>query len=203
MATVYIEGLSALLLHTIDAIDSTSFILSTSLCILPPSPRGSAQQMPHSHSVDNCSLRFCGKGRQLDLGKSRSRTQFSQRNQLPASDRFWAYVCVFGPVVMEMVMVPKTLSQVGWLRQRQHQSIHRLKAFYWPKLPETQSFQSAQRFLWKRYYCRNAAFSRTAPKQASQSGSPSGSQAGSQTATQEYCQGVCLHQRSLSAVKTG
>jgi len=34
-------------------------------------------------------------------------------------------------VMMVMVMVPKALSQVGWLRQRQCQSINRLKAFYW------------------------------------------------------------------------
>jgi hypothetical protein len=46
-------------------------------------------------------------------------------------------------MVMVMVMVPKALSQVGWLRQRQRQSLHRHIAFYWPKLPETQSFQSA------------------------------------------------------------
>jgi len=119
--------------------------------------------MPHSHSVDNCSLRYYRKDRQLDFGKSRSSTQFSQQNLQPASRRFWAYVCAFGPglmammammemmmMVMVMVMVPKVLSQVGWLRQHQRQSFHRLKAFYWPKLPDTQSFQSAQRFFWKR-----------------------------------------------------
>jgi hypothetical protein len=29
------------------------------------------------------------------------------------------------------------LRQVGWLRQHQRQSFHRLRAFYWPKLPQT------------------------------------------------------------------
>ena len=50
--------------------------------------------MPHGHGVDNCILRFCRKGRQLDLGESRSPTQIFLRNQLPASRRFWAYVCI-------------------------------------------------------------------------------------------------------------
>jgi len=100
--------------------------------------------MPHTHGVDNCSLRFRRKGRQLDLGESRSPTQIFQRNLVPASHRLWAYVCAFGPglmrkmaMVMVMVMVlaiviivPEVLIQVGWLRQRQHQSIHRLRAFY-------------------------------------------------------------------------
>jgi len=110
--------------------------------------------MPYGHGVDNCSLRFCRKGRQLDLGESRSPTQFSQRNLQPVSHRFWAYVCAFGPglmvvMVMVMVMVPKALSQVGWLCQRQRQSFHRLQAFYWPKLPQAQSFHTAKSFLWK------------------------------------------------------
>jgi len=101
--------------------------------------------MPHGHGVDNCSLRYCRKGRQLDLGESRSPTQIVEQNLLPASHRLWAYVCAFGPglmVMMAMVMmtmvivsvmviiVPEVLGQVGWLRQRQHQSFHRLIAFY-------------------------------------------------------------------------
>jgi len=53
--------------------------------------------MPHGHGVDNCSVRFCRKGRQLDLGESRSPTQSSQRNSLPASHQLWVYVCTFGP----------------------------------------------------------------------------------------------------------
>jgi len=87
--------------------------------------------MPHDHGVDNCSLRYCRKGRQLDLGESRSPTQIFRRNLLPASHRLWAYVCTFGPglmvmvaMVMAMVMVsvmviivPEALRQVGWLRQ--------------------------------------------------------------------------------------
>jgi hypothetical protein len=68
-------------------------------------------------------------------------------------------------MVMVMVMVPNALSQVGWLRQRQCQSINRLK----PSIG--QSFhklrvQSAQRFLWKRYSCRSSPLSSTALKQA-------------------------------------
>jgi hypothetical protein len=46
-------------------------------------------------------------------------------------------------MVMEMVMAPEVLRQVYWLRERQCQSTHRLRAFYWPKLPKTQSFPSA------------------------------------------------------------
>ena len=40
-------------------------------------------KMPPSHGVDNCSLRFSRKGRQLDLGQSRSPTQISQRILAP------------------------------------------------------------------------------------------------------------------------
>ena len=88
--------------------------------------------MPHDHGVDNCSLRFCRNGGQLDLGESRSPTQIFQRNLLLASHGLWAYVCVFGPglmvmiamVMMVMVMVsvmviivPEALRPVRWLRQ--------------------------------------------------------------------------------------
>jgi hypothetical protein len=52
--------------------------------------------MPYGHGVDNCSLSFCRKGRQLDLGESRSPTQIFQRNLLLASYQLWAYVCAFG-----------------------------------------------------------------------------------------------------------
>jgi hypothetical protein len=45
-------------------------------------------------------------------------------------------------VMMAMVMVlvlviikTETLGHVGWLRQYQRQSFHRLRAFYWPKIP--------------------------------------------------------------------
>jgi len=89
--------------------------------------------MPHVHGVDNCSLRFCSKGRQLDLGESRSPSRIFQRNMLPASHRLWMYVCIFGPglmVMMAMVMmamvivsvmviiVPEALREVGCLYQR-------------------------------------------------------------------------------------
>jgi hypothetical protein len=106
--------------------------------------------MPHDHGVDNCSLRFCRNGRQLDVGESRSPTQIFQQNLLLASHGLWAYVSAFGPglmvmamVMMAMVMmatvmtamvmvsvmviiVPEALRQVGWLRQ----SFYRLRAFY-------------------------------------------------------------------------
>ena len=115
--------------------------------------------MPHGHGVDNCSLRFRRKGRQFELGESRSPTQIVQRNLVLASHRLWAYVCAFALELMEMVamamamamamalamamamamamvlvlviiiIVPEVLRQVGWLRQRQHQSFHRLRAF--------------------------------------------------------------------------
>ena len=38
-------------------------------------------------------------------------------------------------MVMVMAMVPKALSRVGWLRQHQCESINRVQAIYWPKLP--------------------------------------------------------------------
>jgi hypothetical protein len=41
--------------------------------------------MPHGHGIDNCSLPFCRKGRQLKLGESRFPTKIFQWNLLPAS----------------------------------------------------------------------------------------------------------------------
>jgi len=41
--------------------------------------------MPHGHGVDTCSLRIRRKGRQFDLGESRSPTQIFQRNPVPTS----------------------------------------------------------------------------------------------------------------------
>jgi len=65
-------------------------------------------------------------------------------------------VCAFGLGLMVMVIVllmviivPEEIGQVDWLRQRQHQSFHRLRAFYWPKLPQTESFPSTKSFPWK------------------------------------------------------
>jgi len=52
--------------------------------------------MSHGHDVDNCSLRFCMIGIQLDAGESRSRTQIVQWNLLFASHPLWASVCVSG-----------------------------------------------------------------------------------------------------------
>jgi len=123
--------------------------------------------MPQCHGVDNCSLRFCRKGGQLDLGESRSPTQMFQQNLLPASHRLSAYVCSFGPglmvmmavvmmamVMMTMVMmvmvmvsvmviiVPEALRQVGSLRQRQHQSFHTLKVFHRPKASHGKLYSS-------------------------------------------------------------
>jgi len=96
--------------------------------------------MPHGHGVDNCSIRYCRKGRPLDLGEGRLPTQIVQGNMLPAFHGLRVYVCTFGPglmvgmvtmamlimamVMMAMVMVlviviivPEELRQVGWLRQ--------------------------------------------------------------------------------------
>jgi hypothetical protein len=74
----------------------------------------------------------------------------------------------------------KALSQVGWLRQRQCQSFNRLKAFYWLKLPQTQSSIGPKipvetLLLPKRGFL----------KRGSEAGSRSGSQAGSEAATQD------------------
>jgi len=100
--------------------------------------------MPHGHGIENCSLRFRRIGRQFELGESRSLTQISKGNLLPASYRLCAYVCAFGLGLMEMIamamamamaivmvlviviIVPEVLRQVGWLHQRQYQSFHRL-----------------------------------------------------------------------------
>jgi len=100
--------------------------------------------MPHHHGVDNCSLRFCRNGRQLELGESRSPTQIFQRNLLLASHGLGVYVGAFGLGLMVMmamvmivivmvsvmvIMVPEALRQVDWLRQRPHQSFYTLRAF--------------------------------------------------------------------------
>jgi len=52
--------------------------------------------MPHGFGVDNCRLRFCRNGRQLDLGERRSPTQIFRCILLHVSDRFLAYVYTFG-----------------------------------------------------------------------------------------------------------
>jgi len=124
---------------------SVDIIVWTSSLACPP---WQDLTMPHGHGVDNCSLRFRMKGRQFELGESRSPTQIVQQNLLPASHWLWAYVCSFGLGLMEMmamamamamaivmvlvivIIVPAVLRQVGWLRQRQHQSFHRPRAFY-------------------------------------------------------------------------
>jgi hypothetical protein len=142
--------------------------------------------MPHGHGVDNCSLRFYRKGRKLDLGESRSPTQIFQRNLLPASHRLWAYVCTFGPGLMVMmamamvlVMVIIVLRQVGWLRQRQHQSFHRLRAL------QTQSFPLAKSFPWKTLYLpKRGSLKRGSLKGGSQAGYQAGYQAGFQAGSQ-------------------
>jgi hypothetical protein len=64
--------------------------------------------MPHGHGVGNCSHTSCRKGRQLDLGESRSPTQIFRQNLLPASHQLWVYECAFGlglMVMMAMVMM--------------------------------------------------------------------------------------------------
>ena len=61
--------------------------------------------MPHGYGVYNCSLGFCQKGWQFDIGESRSQTKICQRHLLFASHQFWAYVCAFG--LGHMVLRPK------------------------------------------------------------------------------------------------
>jgi hypothetical protein len=170
--------------------------------------------MPHRHGVDNCILPLRRKGKQLDLGESRSPTQIVQQNLLPASHRLWAYVCAFGPglvaimaivmiaklmmamvmmvmvmmamvmmamvmmvmVMMAMVMmamvlvmvitVPVALRQVGWLHHHSQQGFHRLQAFYWPKLPHTQSLPLAKSFQWKTLLCSKCSSLKQAIKQS-------------------------------------
>jgi hypothetical protein len=68
--------------------------------------------MPHSHGVYNCSLRFCRKGRQLELGESRSPTQIFKQNLLPASHQLWAYVCAFGLGLKEMMAMAMAIVMV-------------------------------------------------------------------------------------------
>jgi len=93
--------------------------------------------MPDGHGVDNCRLWLCWKGRQFDLGQSRSPTQIFQRNLVSASHRLWAYVWTFSLGLMEMtamemamviamvlvmvivIIVLEVLRQVGSL-QHQH-----------------------------------------------------------------------------------
>ena len=90
-------------------------------------------------------------------------------------------------MVMLMVMVPKALSQVGWLRQRQCHSINRLNpsiGWSFHKL----RVQSAQRFGWKCYSCRSSALSSVALKQSLKKAlkqALSGSQAGLEAATRD------------------
>jgi len=113
-------------------------IIVRTLCLAIP-PRQDLK-MPHTHGVEICSLRFRRKGRQLDLGESRSPTQIFQWHLVPASHRLWAYVCTFGLGLMGMIamvmmlaiaiIVLEVLIQVGWLRQHQHQSFHSPRAFY-------------------------------------------------------------------------
>ena len=68
--------------------------------------------MPHSHHVNNCSLRFCKRGSQLDLGESRSLTEIFQRNLVPASHRLWEYVCAFSLGLMEMMAMAMAMAMV-------------------------------------------------------------------------------------------
>ena len=71
--------------------------------------------MPHGHGVDNCSLRFRRKGRQFELGESRSPIQIFQKNLQPTSHRLWAYVCEFSlglMVIMAMVMAMMMIAMV-------------------------------------------------------------------------------------------
>ena len=92
--------------------------------------------MPHRYAVDNCSLRFCRNGGQLELAESRSLTRIVQQNLLPTSHRFWACVHVFTSGLLVIIMmviqalvmvlvavtiVPEVLRLADWLRQCQNQ----------------------------------------------------------------------------------
>jgi hypothetical protein len=68
--------------------------------------------MSHGHGVDNCSLRSCKNGKQLNLTDSRSPTQIFQRNLQPTSHRFSVYVCAFGPGLNVMVMLEMEMVMV-------------------------------------------------------------------------------------------
>jgi len=111
---------------------------------------------------------------------------------------------------MVMVMVPEALRQVGWLCQRHRQSFHRLRAFYWPKLPQTQSFPSAQSFPWKTLLlpkCNSLkqALSRLSARLSRRLSSRLSSARGSQAysvITSIVCT-VPVYQRSPLAVKAG
>ena len=138
------DGAWRMVAEIVTLVDITVWILSLGR------PPWQDLTMPYGHGVDNCSLKLCSNGRQFKLGESRSPTLIFQRNLLPSSHRLWAYVCAFSLGLMEMmatamaiamamaivmvlvivIIVPEVLRQVGWLRQCQHQSFHRLRAFY-------------------------------------------------------------------------
>jgi hypothetical protein len=98
--------------------------------------------MLQGHRIVNCSIEFCRTGRKFKLWESRSPTQIFQRNLVPACHQLWAYVCVFGLGLMEIIamamvleiviviIVPEVLRQVGLLHQHQHHSFFILRAFY-------------------------------------------------------------------------
>jgi hypothetical protein len=58
------------------------YIITCILLFVPP-PRQDLT-IPHSHDVDNCSLRFYKTGRQWNVGESRSPTQILQWNLMIA-----------------------------------------------------------------------------------------------------------------------
>ena len=61
--------------------------------------------MPHGHGVDNWSLRIPKKGRQFELGESRSPIQIFQLNLFPASHWLFSYLCASGLRLMEMMVM--------------------------------------------------------------------------------------------------
>ena len=81
---------------------SVNIIVSTLSLAQPP---WRDLTMPHGLGVYNCSLRLCWKGRQLDLGESRSPTQIFQHYLRPASHWLWAKLCAFGPGLMVMMVM--------------------------------------------------------------------------------------------------
>jgi hypothetical protein len=101
--------------------------------------------MPHGHGVDICSLRLRGNVDNSKLGRADLRLRYSSGIScfLPID----CGVCVrirsgadgddgdgdgdgMVMVLVIVLIVPEVLRQVGWVHPCQHQSFHRLRAFY-------------------------------------------------------------------------
>jgi hypothetical protein len=94
--------------------------------------------MPHGYGVENWMVRFCKKGRLLDIWQSRSPIEISSviyRSCPTNCGHMGAHSGLIMMMVMVMmvsvmvIIVLEALRQVGWLRQHWPQSFHRLRAF--------------------------------------------------------------------------